>query len=81
MQDITYTVPIKVEGKSTLKQILKGVTGSMRSGSLNAVMGPSGGGKVRACLLSSQWAVKHCTGLFSSQWAVQHCTGPLTQCW
>ena len=54
MQDITYTVPIKVAGKATLKQILKGVTGSMRSGSLNAVMGPSGGGKVPGCLFAQQ---------------------------
>ncbi|KAJ1491087.1 P-loop containing nucleoside triphosphate hydrolase protein [Baffinella frigidus] len=44
-KDITYTVNIKVKGKSTLKPILKGVTGTMRSGTLNAIMGPSGGGK------------------------------------
>jgi ABC-type multidrug transport system fused ATPase/permease subunit len=45
-KDITYTVPVKEKGKTTRKQILKGVTGSIRSGSLNAIMGPSGGGKV-----------------------------------
>ena len=45
-KDITYTVPVKEKGKTIRKQILKGVTGSIRSGSLNAIMGPSGGGKV-----------------------------------
>ena len=49
-KDITYTVSVKEKGKTNPKQILKGVTGSMRSGTINAIIGPSGGGKVPAPL-------------------------------